>query len=347
MTKLSDFNYDLPKELIAQEGLPEREKARLLVLRPNLPIEHKRIQDLSDYLKEGDLVVLNDTKVLRSKLLGKKKSGGKIDCLLLPQLNGSKKNRAVREALVRGANVKEGTEISFSSLNAQEILNAKVLRSLGGAKVEIEFENPALIEKVAELPFPPYIKRIPQHPELYQTVYSKAEGSLAAPTAGLHFTEGLMKKIAEKGVEFASLTLHVGLGTFAPIQTENIEEWKMHPEYFSVTSENAEILNRAIAQKRRIFAVGTTSVRTLESVTEDEKVKAGEGWTEIYIYPGYSFKFPYAGLLTNFHLPQSTLLLLVSALIGKKELFRAYQEAIKEQYRFYSLGDGMLYLRSG
>jgi S-adenosylmethionine:tRNA ribosyltransferase-isomerase len=246
------------------------------------------------------------------------------------------------------------------------LLEAKVIEKLGGAKYRVQFQDPDAVELFGALPLPPYIKTTLDDPSRYQTIYAQEQGSLAAPTAGLHFTETLMQKLKNQGVDFAALTLHVGIGTFAPIRTEKVEDWQMHSEYYKVSKETAEKINQAIQEKKRIFAVGTTSVRTLETITKTmdsswsqpltpiegwndtkARVEAKEGWTNIFIYPGYHFKFPYAGLLTNFHLPKSTLILLASAFAGKEKLFRAYQEAVEKQYRFYSLGDAMLILKDG
>ncbi len=341
---LSDFDYPLPKELIAQEGLANREDANLLVLRGDAPREHRQIKDFAEYFQKGDLLILNNTKVAKAKLIGRKSTGGKVDCLVLPQLNGSasKNSNSVRDALIRGSKMRPGTTIYFDGPTGQSKLQAKILENTKGAQFRIEFDNPDQIEDAGVLPIPPYIKKKLEDPDRYQTVYSEKWGSLAAPTAGLHFTPRLMKSLEEKGVAFAFLTLHVGIGTFAPIRAETIEDWKMHPEYYEVSAESADKINSSLAAGRRCFAVGTTSVRTLESVTQNNKVSAGSGWTDIYIYPGYQFKFPYGGLLTNFHLPRSTLLLLTSAFAGKERLFEAYRDAISHNYRFFSLGDAML-----
>lgn len=343
--KLSDFDYHLPKELIAQEGLAEREKARLFALHKDGHYEHRQFKNIFEYFQKGDLLILNNTRVSKAKLIGKKETGGKVDCLVLPDQNGSeKKESKVREVLARGNNIKKGTVIVFQSKNGKAELTGKVIEKIKGARCRIEFSNPSAISSFGEVPLPPYIKKTLPDSDRYQTVFSKEEGSLAAPTAGLHFTTELMNNLKSRGVELAFLTLHVGIGTFAPIQTENLDDWKMHPEYFQINKENAEIINGAIKSKRRIFAVGTTTIRTLESLMRNEPIKAQEGWTDIFIYPGYKFKFPYSGMVTNFHLPKSTLILLVSALVGRERILSAYEEAIRQKYRFYSLGDGMLIL---
>lgn len=347
--KLTDFDYHLPKELIAQEGLPQRDLARLMVLCADGRTEHKTIQNLPEFFRKGDLLIMNDARVSPAKLLGKKTTGGKVDCLVLPPApgNGSANGLKTREALLRGGRIRPGTVMQFhkGAGPQMETLEAKVVEKIKGSRFKIEFDRPEQVESFGILPLPHYIKKDLAEPERYQTVYSKKQGSLAAPTAGLHFTPGLMKTLTDAGVEFAFLTLHIGIGTFAPIRAENVEDWKMHPEYYQVSPESAEKINRALGAGQRCFAVGTTSVRTLETATMEGRVKAGEGWTDIYLYPGYNFKFPYSGLLTNFHLPQSTLLLLASAFAGRERILSAYAEAVREKYRFFSLGDSMLILK--
>lgn len=342
---LSDFDYVLPKELIAQEGPDDREAARLMVLRSDGSRAHSGIRQLADQFQPGDLLIVNNTRVVRSRLIGRKESGGKVDCLVLPLVNGEAHSGSpVRKALLRGSNIQEGTVLTFPTREpgSGAPLRARVVQKLQGAQFSIQFDEPGRIAECGELPLPPYIKKRLDEQERYQTVYSAPEGSLAAPTAGLHFTPRLLDALQAKGVERAELTLHVGIGTFAPIRTDVVENWTMHPEYYEVSPDAAERINAAIAAGRRCFAVGTTSVRTLESVTRDGQVRAGSGWTDIYIYPGYRFQFPYAGLMTNFHLPKSTLLLLASAFAGKERLLEAYDEAVRERYRFFSLGDAML-----
>lgn len=337
---LSDFDYHLPPERIAHEGLARRDEARLLVLNPDGTRSHRQVKDLPEYLRSGDLVIVNDTRVAPAKLIGKKESGGKIDCLLLPESAPGDSPARVREALLRGSKIRPGLKLVFESRGAT--LRATVLEKLEGARFRVEWDRPEKIEDFARLPLPPYIKKELAEPERYQTVYSREAGSLAAPTAGLHFTPELMKRLEGSGVEFVRLTLHIGIGTFAPIRTESLDEWKMHPEYYKVSPEAAEKINRALESGRRCFCVGTTTVRTLETVTRGGRVKAGEGWTDLFIFPGHRFEFPYAGLLTNFHLPKSTLVILVSALAGRERLLDAYRQAVEKGYRFYSLGDSML-----
>ena len=373
--KLSDFDYELPKELVAQEALDDRSRARMMVLQEAGGFLHRQIGDLTDCLGDGDVLVFNNTRVLPARLKGRKSSGGKVDALVLNNAMGAgttivagataepgaqvatelAANSALREVLLRGSNILEGSTITFDSIVSDtekiqtevlraEVLRAKVLRRLRGAHYLLEFDRPEWIERVGEMPIPPYIKTKLVDQERYQTVYSKEKGSLAAPTAGLHFTAELLEKLRAKGVRFAFVTLHVGIGTFETIRSATVEDWKMHQEFCSVSEENAAVINAAIVEKRRIFPVGTTSVRTLESVIENARVRAIEKWTDIFIYPGYQFKCAYAGLLTNFHLPESTLLLLVCALAGKDKIFAAYAEAVRSGYRFYSLGDAMLIL---
>lgn len=347
--KLSDFNYHLPKELIAQEGLPNREDARLMILHKDGSIQHSFVKNLADIFHERDLLVLNDTRVIRSKLIGKKETGGKVDCLILPEKRSMESSqgekKGIREVLLRGRNFKPGIKIFFTGKTEKTLLKAEVIEKIEGARYRVRFDDPMQIEKLAEIPLPPYIKKTLSDPERYQTVYSENAGSLAAPTAGLHFTPSLMDRLKKIGVEFVSLTLHVDVGTFAPIRSEELEEWKMHPEYYRVSEECADKINGTLKSGRRIFAVGTTTVRTLESTVSNGGVRSGEGWTDIFIYPGYTFKFPYAGLLTNFHLPKSTLILLVSAFVGRERILDAYQDAMEKRYRFYSFGDTMLVLK--
>lgn len=338
---LSDFDYILPPELIAQEGLPQRDQARMMTIQPSCPPVHASIRDLPGYFSPGDVFVMNDTRVLKARLFGRKDTGRKADCLIISGLQA----QAEKEVLLRGKSFPLGSRIDFP-VPSGETLSAEILEWLGGSKYRLRFSRPELIPACAELPLPPYIKKPLAEQERYQTVYAKNEGSLAAPTAGLHFTPGLMEELKAKGVKFAFLTLHVGIGTFAPIRKENLEEVKFHAEHFSVSEEAAHEINSALTEGRRIFAVGTTSVRTLESAMDKEsgKILAQEGWTEIFIRPGYFFKTPLSGLLTNFHLPKSSLLLLTCAFAGRERILAAYREAVEKKYRFYSLGDAMLIL---
>jgi S-adenosylmethionine:tRNA ribosyltransferase-isomerase len=359
---LCEFDYYLPKEQIAQTPLPERDQAKLMVLYPNGQRTHKGIQDLVDFFQPGDLLVVNNTEVLPAKLMGQKETGGKVEALLLPQEQRCQKQRclapgawhpvpgtgsSIREVLIRGSKIRPGTKLIFRKQSNSNLLQGTVLEQKKGACFRVEFDAIQPIENFSILPLPPYIKTALNDPYRYQTVYAKEKGSLAAPTAGLHFTKNILKILEDKGIEILPLTLHIGLGTFSPIRTEHLKEWKMHAEYYKVSSESAKKINAALRNKKqRIFAVGTTVVRTLESVTQNGRVIDGEGWTDLFIYPGYSFQFPYAGLLTNFHLPKSSLILLAAAFAGKDRLFQAYEEAVQKKYRFYSLGDAMLILNN-
>lgn len=328
MLKLSDFDYYLPKELIAQYPLEERDSARLLVLnRNNCTIEHRVFKDIVDYLKKDDLLVLNDTKVLPARLEGKRQTGGKVTVLLL-----NRKYNLTFNALIKPSRVKLGEKIIFNGNNFCGTVSAKN---------EISFNDCQLdcVYKLGRMPLPPYIKREPEDLDdvYYQTVYADKEGALASPTAGLHFTKQLIKKIELQGAKFAYITLHVGRGTFTPVKADDITEHKMEPEYFKIPPETLKNLEQAQQTKARIFAVGTTSLRTLETYSTDIR----EGLTDLFIYPGYKFKVADC-LVTNFHLPRTTLFMLVCAFAGEKLIKKAYQEAIDKKYRFYSYGDAML-----
>ncbi len=345
---LSEFDFDLPDELIAQEGLRERDSSRLMVMHPDGRREHLFFRDILSFFKKGDLLVMNDTRVLPARLIGRKSSGGKVDVLVLsPENDRASVGGGHQEAFIRGSNIKPGTRIEFGSPGngGEDKFFAEVTELVSGARFRVKFSHPDKIHTLAQLPIPPYIKKPLENPERYQTVYSKNSGSLAAPTAGLHFTPELFKLLEAKGVELARITLHVGMGTFAPIRTEKVEDWKMHAEHYSVNAETAEKINACQKDGRRLFAVGTTTIRTLESVASDGAVHSGESWSEIFIYPGYEFKLKYAGMVTNFHLPQSTLILLTSAFAGREKLLAAYKDAVQLRYRFYSLGDAMLILK--
>ena len=337
--KVSDFNYDLPEELIAQHPYEKRDEARLMVLHRNTKqIEHKVFKDIIDYLEPGDCLVLNDTKVIPARLYGKKDTGAKVEFLLLKRIENDD-----WEAMVRPGNkLKAGAKVSFGD----GILQAEVLETLEGGNRRVRFTYEGIfneiLDKVGLMPLPPYIKEnIKEENEKYQTVYAKYEGSAAAPTAGLHFTEELLEKIKEKGVEIAKVTLHVGIGTFRPVKVENVEEHKMHSEHFYVKQIEADKINKAKETGHRVVAVGTTSCRVLESVSDENgKMKEIETDTSIFIYPGYKFKCVDA-LITNFHLPESTLIMLVSSLAGKDFIMKAYKEAVEKRYKFFSFGDAM------
>jgi len=327
--KLADFDYALPKDLIAQYPLKERESARLMVVQRSAnTIEHGIFKDFPAYLKKEDLLVLNDTKVLACRLMGHKATGGKVEILLTKRRSGS-----TFDALIQPSRTKVGEKIFFDKDN--EIYGTVTDRK------EITF-NPKdanIIYEFGQVPLPPYIRREPEDldKEYYQTVYADKEGAIAAPTAGLHFTEDLLKKIESSGVNIARLTLHVGLGTFKPVTADNIMEHKMEPEFFQVPKSSQDKIEEARKNKARIIAVGTTSLRALEAYAEGAK----EGWTNLFIYPGYKFKLADC-LLTNFHLPKTTLFMLTCAFGGEKLIKQAYQEAVEKKYRFYSYGDAML-----
>ena len=337
--KLSDFNYDLPKELIAQTPIEKRDEARLMVLhRNNETIEHKIFKDILDYLKPGDCLVRNNTKVIPARLYGiKEVTGANVEFLLLNRIEGD-----TWEVMVRpGKKLMPGARVDFGN----GLLKAEVIDKMEGGNRKVKFEYDGIFNEILDqiglMPLPPYIKEKLEKKEMYQTVYAKYEGSAAAPTAGLHFTEDLLEQIKAKGVEIANVTLHVGIGTFRPVKEENIEDHDMHTEHYYIKEEDAEKINKARKNGGRIIAVGTTSCRVLESVAdEDGYVKAVEGDTNIYIYPGYKFKC-IDGLITNFHLPESTLVMLVSALAGREFVLDSYKKAVEEKYRFFSFGDAM------
>lgn len=338
--KVSDFDFYLPEEQIAQHPLEKRDEARLMVIdKKSGNIEHKVFKDIIDYLEQGDCLVLNDTRVLPARLLGSKESsGGKIEFLLL-----KRKEKDVWETLVKpGRKAQIGARFVFG--NGE--LKAEVIDIVEEGSRIIRFEYKGIFEEVldqlGQMPLPPYIKEKLEDKEMYQTVYSKEQGSAAAPTAGLHFTKELLRDIEKKGVSIAFLTLHVGLGTFRPVKVEDINKHIMHSEYYSLSKENAEIINRCKESGKRIISVGTTSTRTLETIAGDNsKVMEKSGWTDIFIYPGYQFKIVDA-LITNFHLPKSTLLMLVSALSSRDIIINAYNTAVKDKYRFFSFGDAMI-----
>ncbi|MCI6012364.1 MAG: tRNA preQ1(34) S-adenosylmethionine ribosyltransferase-isomerase QueA [Firmicutes bacterium] len=345
---ISDFDYELPKELIAQTPSEKRDECRLMVVhRKDGSVEHRHFYDIADYLRPTDCLVLNNSKVLPARLYGVKEgTGAKVEFLLIKRLNGD-----IWETMVRpGKRLKVGDSVSFSS---EKLFRATVkdYGEDGTRIVEFQYEGIFMerLEELGEMPLPPYIEREnnSEDKDRYQTVYCREEGSVAAPTAGLHFTEELLQKVQEKGVKTAYVTLHVGIGTFRPVKVENIEEHHMHFEEYYVSEEAAKTINDTILAGGRIVSVGTTSTRTVESAAvRDETtgkwlVKAGSGSTGIFIYPGYTFKIINA-LITNFHLPKSTLLMLVSALYNREEILRVYQIAVDEKYRFFSYGDAML-----
>ncbi|NFG57221.1 tRNA preQ1(34) S-adenosylmethionine ribosyltransferase-isomerase QueA [Clostridium botulinum] len=336
---VKDFDFYLPEELIAQHPLEKRDTSRLMVLdKETGEISHKNFYDIIDYLNEGDTLVLNNTRVMPARLIGEKEgTGGKIEFLLLKIVD---KDRW--ECLAKpGKSARVGRRFTFGDGK----LKAEVVEVKENGNRIVEFYYEGIFEEVldslGEMPLPPYIHERLEDRERYQTVYSKENGSAAAPTAGLHFTEELLHKIKEKGINIAYVTLHVGLGTFRPVKVETIEDHEMHSEYYHLSKEDAEVINETKKRGNRVISVGTTSTRTLETIAdEDGNVKETSGWTNIFIYPGYKFKVV-DRLITNFHLPESTLIMLVSTLAGKEHVMNAYEEAVKERYRFFSFGDAM------
>ena len=334
----SDFYFDLPEELIAQTPLERRDSSRLLHLdKVTGALEHRHFYELLDYLREGDCMVFNDSRVLPARLIGARPTGGSVELVLLRDLGEGR-----WECLSRpGRKTKPGTEIHFG--NGELKATVESVAEGGNRIVRFDYEGIFLevLERLGKMPLPPYIKEELQDSERYQTVYSREIGSAAAPTAGLHFTKELMEKIAAKGVKLCYVTLHVGLGTFRPVKAEEIEDHEMHSEFCIIPEETARIVSETKKQGGRVIAVGTTSCRTLESFAGvDGSLPATSGWTNIFIYPGYTFKCVDA-LVTNFHLPESTLIMLVSALAGREHVLHAYEEAVKERYRFFSFGDAM------
>ena len=338
--KVSDFNYELPEKLIAQHPYDKRDEARLMVLdKTNKKIEHKVFKDIIDFLEPGDCLVINNTKVIPARLYGKKDTGANVEFLLLKRIEGD-----TWEAMVRPGNkLKPGAKVSFG----EGILKAEIEEVLEGGNRKVKFEYKGIFNEILDqiglMPLPPYITEATRDDnKKYQTVYARHDGSAAAPTAGLHFTEELLEKIKEKGVEVANVTLHVGIGTFRPVKVENVEEHEMHSEHYYIKQEDADKINKTKKKGKRIIAVGTTSCRVLESVADkDGMMREVEGDTNIFIYPGYKFKC-IDSLITNFHLPESTLIMLVSTLAGKDFIMEAYNEAVKQEYKFFSFGDAMI-----
>ena len=337
--KVSDFNYNLPEELIAQTPIKKRDESRLMVLdRKEHKIEHKIFKDIINYLKPGDVLVRNNTKVIPARIYGKKETGANVEFLLLNNIEGD-----IWETIVRPGNkLHVGTKVIFG----EGILVAEILEVLEGGTRKVKFTYEGIfneiLDRIGLMPLPPYIHEELKEKDRYQTVYAKFRGSSAAPTAGLHFTNELLSELEKKGVIIANVTLHVGIGTFRPVKEETVEAHKMHTEHFYIKKEDVEKINNAKKEGRRIIAVGTTSCRVLESIADENgMVKEVEADTGIFIYPGYKFKC-IDGLITNFHLPESTLLMLVSALAGRDFIMEAYKEAVEEKYRFFSFGDAML-----
>ena len=338
--KTSDFYYDLPQELIAQDPLEDRSSSRLMHLSlKDGSIEHRHFTDVLDYMEEGDCLVINDTKVIPARLYGhKEETGALIEILLL-----KRRENDIWECLVKpGKKARPGAKITFGN----GILKGEIIDVVDEGNRLIQFHYEGIFEEIldqlGEMPLPPYITHKLKDKNRYQTVYAKNEGSAAAPTAGLHFTKELLEKVKEKGGNIAHVTLHVGLGTFRPVKVDDVESHHMHSEFYIVEEDQAKLINDTKKAGKRVIAVGTTSCRTLESATgEDGILKSGSGGTEIFIYPGYHFKMIDA-LITNFHLPESTLVMLVSALAGKENIMHAYETAVQEKYRFFSFGDAMI-----
>ena len=338
MLKTSDFYYELPKELIAQTPAQPRDSSRLMVIdRKRKTVEHRHFYDITEYLKEGDCLIVNDSRVLPARIYGTKKTGARVEFLLLSQSYGN-----VWECLSKpGKKAREGDEFSFG-----DVMKCRVKEVLenGNRLVEFECEENfySALDKVGQMPLPPYITKKLEDKERYQTVYSRELGSAAAPTAGLHFTPELMRKIEDKGVKIGYVTLHVGLGTFRPVKVDDVTRHKMHSEHYEMPEKTARLINQTKENGGRVIAVGTTSCRTLETVAKEHngKAEACEGFTDIFIYPGYEFKL-LDGLITNFHLPESTLIMLVSAFAGYDTIMNSYKTAVEEKYRFFSFGDAM------
>ncbi|MCD4840851.1 MAG: tRNA preQ1(34) S-adenosylmethionine ribosyltransferase-isomerase QueA [Methanosarcinales archaeon] len=352
--KLSDFDYQLPKEMIAQHPVEPRDSSRLMVL-DERSIEHMKFNDLPGLLRQGDLLVMNNSRVIPARIYGTKDTGGKIEVLLVRRLEDK-----YYECLVRGK-IKPGSDIQFSSAVTGTVkdtlmgtVKGTVIERIDthtGYRYNIRFQCDGAFESclqnIGAMPVPPYIKEQLDDNERYQTIYSRHEGSIAAPTAGLHFTSGMLSRLEEMGVRLVFITLHVGVGTFMPVRCEEVEEHIMESEYYIIDRAAADAINGTILREGRIIVVGTTSVRSLESASwENGRILPSEGWSNSFIYPPYKFKTPIAGLITNFHLPKSTLLMLVSAYAGKDTIMNAYREAIDARYRFYSFGDAMFILNN-
>ena len=337
---VAEFDFDLPEDKIAQKPVEPRDSSKLMVLnRKEDSIEDKEFTDIIDYLEPGDVLVRNNTQVIPARLFGQKaKTGGKVEFLLL-----TKVELDTWEVLVRpGKKVKQGTRVIFGDNDLEAVVKSRT--DFGGRVVKFNyqgvFEN--ILDKLGEMPLPPYIEAELEEADKYQTVYAKVRGAAAAPTAGLHFTDSLLERIKAKGIEIADITLHVGLGTFRPVRADKVEEHEMHAEYYEVSKQTAKKVNQAKENGNKVVTVGTTSTRTLETVAKQTGlVEADKGWTDIFIYPGYEFKAA-DGLITNFHLPKSTLIMMISAFYDKEKIMNAYQHAIDNDYRFYSFGDAMV-----
>lgn len=336
--KTSDYWYELPAELIAQTPIEQRDQSRLMVVPKTGPVQHRVFTDIESYLHAGDVVVVNETAVLPARLLGvREATGAHVEVLLLKQREGDRWETLVRP----GRKVKEGEWLNFGDGRLRAFVEART--DSGGRVIRFAYEGIFLevLDELGQMPLPPYIHEKLEDKSRYQTVYAKTPGSAAAPTAGLHFTPALLKRLEDKGVTVAKVLLHVGLGTFRPVNVENVEEHVMHSEYFEITQPVVDAIHTAKQNGHKVFAVGTTSVRVLETAAAEGVLKAQSGWTDIFIYPGFTFHV-IDGLITNFHLPESTLMMLVSALAGRERILAAYEEAVREKYRFFSFGDAML-----
>ncbi|MBO8166101.1 MAG: tRNA preQ1(34) S-adenosylmethionine ribosyltransferase-isomerase QueA [Kosmotoga sp.] len=337
--RTADFDFELPEKLIAQEPVLPRDQCRLLVVRRDSnQFEHRKFYEIKEFLSESDLLVLNDSRVIPARLYGRKSTGAKVEVLLIERIqNGTWK------AIVKpGSKIKKGSTLVFDELSC------KVVEHLPDSTRVLEFNEPGAeetIKKIGKMPIPPYIKKYPKNPELYQTVYAKAEGSVAAPTAGLHFTKELLSELQASGVNITYITLHVGLGTFRPVKVDKIENHKMHSEFYTISEKSVKKISETRQKGGKVIAVGTTVVRTLEAVAAENagNLIAKSGYTDIFIYPPFKFNVV-DGIITNFHLPRSTLLMLVSAFAGREKILNAYREAVKERYRFFSFGDACMIL---
>ncbi len=338
--RLDDFDYELPRELIAQEGIEPRDAARLMVLGPDGGSEHLRMRDLPSQFGRGDVLVVNESRVLPARVRARKATGGRVELVFLEPLDGGR-----WDCLVGGGRLGEGSAVIVGE--GCEVLQVVLEEPMGPGRYAVRVQGPTSIEELmsrwGEMPTPPYIRTRLEDQDRYQTTYARADGSVAAPTAGLHFNEPLLRALDETGVHVVKLVLHVGYGTFQPVRVDHVEDHRMGSERIEITEGVASAINEALDDGRRVFAVGTTTVRALETATDGRgQVMPYSGGTDLFIYPGYRFKFPYSGLMTNFHLPRSTLLMLVSAYVGRERILASYGEATALGYRFYSLGDGML-----
>jgi S-adenosylmethionine:tRNA ribosyltransferase-isomerase len=338
--KLSDFDYSLPKKLIAQRPIEPRDSSRLMVLSEK-QIHHRTFRDLKDYLDPEDVLVLNDSKVLPARIFGKKETGGRVEALLITKIN-----ETTWECMIKGKNVKEDAHLTFGEGEVKGTVREKI----EGGRFIMEFEPVGnlseSLHRIGIMPTPPYIKELLEDQNRYQTVYAKTEGSIAAPTAGLHFTKDYLALLDKKGVRIVTITLHVSVGTFLPVKKEYINEHRMEPEFFTIDPKTARTINEVKENGKKVIAVGTTTLKALESACDDAgRISEFQGESDLFIYPGYNFKTQLHGLVTNFHLPKSTLIMLVCAFAGKDTIYEAYSQAIAREYRFYSFGDAMLILK--